>query len=112
MRMWGVPPELMCREHLLGEHVEMHMFVGTINKGISIRGYVERGQVNPREIQRRHRVLAIEILKRGYKHTSPLPEIKGSLRYHFVNVSDNLKELHRRCSECRQRIDDANLPCG
>lgn len=25
--MWGVDPSAMCRNHLLGEHVEMHMFV-------------------------------------------------------------------------------------
>lgn len=44
MRMWMVPPELMCRQHLLGEHVELHMFVGAINKGTSVvtlPGYCE-----------------------------------------------------------------------
>ena len=36
MRMWNVDPKLMCNKHLLGEHVEMHMFFGTIQKGISM----------------------------------------------------------------------------
>ena len=40
MRMWMVDPKIMCRKHLLGEHVEHHMFVGTINKRISIVGYL------------------------------------------------------------------------
>ena len=26
MRMWMVNPRIMCRQHLLGEHVEIHMF--------------------------------------------------------------------------------------
>ena len=33
MRQWYVPAECMCRQHLLGEHCEHHMFVGTLKKG-------------------------------------------------------------------------------
>ena len=33
MRMWLVNPALLCRQHLLGEHVEMHMFAGHILEG-------------------------------------------------------------------------------
>lgn len=33
MRMWLVPPSHMCRKHLLGEHVELHMLLGTLKKG-------------------------------------------------------------------------------
>ena len=36
MRMWLVPPSHMCRKHLLGEHVELHMLLGTLKKGKSI----------------------------------------------------------------------------
>ena len=35
MRMWNVDVTKMCNKHLLGEHVEMHMFVGIIIKGTS-----------------------------------------------------------------------------
>ena len=38
MRMWMVPVQYMCRKHLLGEHVEHHMLVGSIHKGLSMRG--------------------------------------------------------------------------
>ncbi len=41
MRMWNVLPEYLCRKHLLGEHVEMHMFVGTIKRGVSLNGYIK-----------------------------------------------------------------------
>ena len=72
MRMCGVDPKKLCRKHLLGEHVEMHMFAGAINKGNSIDGYIARGLVNPELIQSRHDQLDEEIKKRGYDHKSTL----------------------------------------
>ena len=39
--MWGIDPEKLCDQHLLGEHLEMHMFVGCIKKGISLKGYYD-----------------------------------------------------------------------
>ena len=32
MRQWMVDPRLLCRKHLLGEHVENHMFIGTLKR--------------------------------------------------------------------------------
>jgi hypothetical protein len=29
--MWMVDPRIMCRNHLLGEHAEIHMFVWNID---------------------------------------------------------------------------------
>lgn len=107
MRMWGVNPKLMCRKHLLGEHVEMHMFIGTMNKGISISGYIEKGLVNPAQIKLRHNQLAKEMEKRGYNHQSPLPFIKPDILTPFilVNIKENKKELARRCPECLAKIN-------
>ena len=58
MRMWKVNPKVMCRQHLLGEHVEMHMFVGCWNKGIKLNGYLEGGLVELCEVKNRHDELA------------------------------------------------------
>ena len=33
MRDWKVNPKLLCRQHLLGNHLEVHMFVGTLRRG-------------------------------------------------------------------------------
>ena len=55
VRMWNVSPDVMCRQHLLGEHVEMHMVVGSINRGKSITGYTSNGLLDTRHIQ--HRLL-------------------------------------------------------
>lgn len=38
MRMWMVDPATMCDRHLLGEHAEIHMAIGTIAKGRSVAG--------------------------------------------------------------------------
>jgi len=99
MRMWLVPPAVMCRKHLLGEHVEMHMFVGTINKGTSIQGYIDDGLVEVQRIKERHDALATEMERRGYNHASPLPEFNSWEAGH-VDPSNSQRELIRRCEEC------------
>ena len=101
MRMWCVDVTKMCRKHLLGEHVECHMFVGTINKGISIQGYLDDGLVEVDLLWARHDELAKEIERRGYNHKSPLPEYKwGGGDNGCVDVSANEVELRRRCKDC------------
>lgn len=105
MRMWDVPPECLCRKHLMGEHLEMHMFVGSINKHINMKGFIEKGLVETNKIIERHNILAIEILKRGYNHKSPIEEIKGSFDHKGkVNTQESLNVLSCRCPECRERI--------
>ena len=101
MRMWGVGPEKLCRKHLLGEHVEMHMFAGTINKGISIAGYIAKGLVNPREIQSRHNLLSEEMQRRGYNHQSALSIDCSNLPIASLSITENEIELKKRCRECR-----------
>lgn len=82
----------------------MHMFAGTIRKGISIRGYIEKGQVNPARIYQRHQELVTEMVARQMNHQSPLLSTRGQLTA-VVDVAANIVELHRRCPECRQRIE-------
>jgi len=108
MRMWNVPPEILCNQHLLGEHVEMHMFAGSINKGISIKGYIKKGLVEPGKIEERHAELVIEMERRGMNHQSPLPRIKknGYGKGH-VDITQSLNTLMRRCARCRKRMAEA-----
>jgi len=104
MRQWLVNPELLCRKHLLGEHVECHMFVGTINKGISIKGYISRGLCDPTQILSRHDELVIEMVRRGYHHKSELPNYIYSESGN-VNIENNIIELSKRCPDCCERIN-------
>ena len=43
MRMWMLPPAGMCRKHLLGEHVELHMLLGSLRRGKIFRAFYLAG---------------------------------------------------------------------
>ena len=103
MRMWGVKPNQLCRKHLLGEHVEMHMFAGTVKAKKSITGYIRKGLVNPRLIKTRHDELAKELESRGYNHQSPLEFNCLNLPEHFLSIKSNIRELKSRCPICFNR---------
>lgn len=105
MRMWKVPPEVMCRKHLLGEHVEMHMFAGSIRHGRSIDGHIERGQVEVKHLRARHDELAEEMLRRSYLHRSPFPDMEIPDLGGEVIEGVSLRELRRRCKDCRRSQD-------
>ncbi|MHB1346507.1 MAG: pyrimidine dimer DNA glycosylase/endonuclease V [Candidatus Humimicrobiaceae bacterium] len=104
--MWGVDPKNLCNQHLLGEHLEMHMFSGCIKKGISLKGYFDKKLVCTNLIKKRHDDLAIEMIFRGMKHKSPIAEI-GSFKdfeYGEIDIEANIKELSRRCPKCKERF--------
>jgi hypothetical protein len=96
--MWGVNPRLMCRQHLLGEHVEMHMFFTTVSEGKSIRGYIENELLNPILIKSRHEELVKEMIRRGYNHQSPMGLLPDNLPN--TPIPSQLKLLRKRCKEC------------
>lgn len=102
MRMWNVNPRVMCNQHLLGEHVECHMFVGTLNRGKSVQGYLEKGLLEIHNLKKRHDELSKEMERRGMNHKSKLPVFK-IIKLGKVNPQKNLIELKRRCKECRER---------
>lgn len=104
MRMWMIDPEIMCRQHLLGEHVEIHMFIGCINKGMNLKGYLEKGLIEPISIFERHEELVKEMENRGYKHNSPLPEVDLELFTDWkIDEHESFKELIDRCPECYEK---------
>ena len=109
--MWNVPCKVMCRQHLLGEHLEMHMFAGAIMTGKKIDGYITNGLVDTRLIFHRHQKIVMEMYRRGYKHKSPfnIETLVKLIRLRFegqgeVNVMKNLGVLRERCPECRKLI--------
>ena len=109
MRMWKVDPKLMCRQHLLGEHLEMHMFMGCIVNGSSIDGYIRNGLVEVHNIRKRHDELAEEMIGRGYNHKSPM-SWEANIKVGVVDVTTNYIELLSRCSRCRERKELAHGP--
>jgi hypothetical protein len=99
-----VPPSLLCRQHLLGEHRELHALVGIIRKGTRLNGYVNKQLIDTAAIPDRHTAIAAEIATRGYNHNSPL-EGEITIAVGQVDVDQNLAELRTRCAGCKERID-------
>ena len=116
MRMRMTEPAYMCRKHLLGEHVEHHMFMGSIKKGISMRGYLDNNLMQPEDLLNRHHELVAEMTKRWMNHRSPITEEEEDIfnkwldslpraeRKWKVKPLESLADLHHRCPECRERF--------
>lgn len=106
MRMWMVDPTIMCRKHLLGEHVELHMMAAHLVLGRKVDGFVAHNCVQPSSIGSRHEELAAEMTRRGYKHASPLQQPAIAEHQHpeaKVGVASALTDLLDRCEECADR---------
>ena len=104
--MWMIDPAVLCRKHLLGEHVEHHMFVGAMQKGIAVEGYLANNLLEVAKLQERHDALAAEMEKRGYHHKSPLAAGKVMKCYANavrVDVEAAKADLFHRCPDCRAR---------
>lgn len=115
VRMWMIKPIYLCRQHLLGEHNELHKLLGSIVKGKSIRGHSMKFQVFPKHLVGRHNELVIEMQRRGYNHNSPMP-IEYTCLIHYLEIMpqhsmpptlvvDNMCELYKKCESCKERME-------
>jgi hypothetical protein len=106
MRMWMIKPSGMCDQHLLGEHVELHMIVGSLAKGreASVQGLIRKGLVEPQNIEARHAALVKEMTRRGMQHKSPLP-VPKSLPVGKVYRAISRTELRSRCLTCSRLLE-------
>jgi len=107
MRMWMVNPKLMCRKHLLGEHCECHMFLGSILKKKSVAGYIRNNLFEPTSLKLRHDALASEMQARRYNHKTPLDFSLEILNYlepdqmvHRIDQENSFRDLTHRCNVC------------
>jgi hypothetical protein len=70
-----VAPAILCRQHLLGEHRELHSVWAIINDGH--KGYARHPEVlrwhgRLCALYLRHEALVQEMARGGYRHRSPL----------------------------------------
>lgn len=101
MRMWMINTQKLCKQHLLGEHFEIHKAVGNLNhKGIWARALIENGFLEPQNFNSRHDALVKEMIQRGYKHNSPLDAGRWENLTGKVNRSRAVRELKSRCKLC------------
>ena len=110
VRMWMIDPRLLCRQHLLGEHGEIHKHRHNFVKRHSMRGRI--GQIEPLRMKQRHDELASEMLRRGMDHRSPydqpfLSYLSDEERLSRVNIKESKRVLRKRCKEC-ERIQNEN----
>jgi hypothetical protein len=75
MRIWDIRPEKLCRQHLLGEHSELHALWTILTQGKT--GYSKhpetmRWKGKLKALYLRHEALVREMGRRGYVHRSPL----------------------------------------
>ncbi|MBI5849328.1 MAG: pyrimidine dimer DNA glycosylase [Nitrospirae bacterium] len=102
MRIWDIPPDILCRNHLLGEHNELHAIWNILTQG-------KKGYANHPETERWkgklmalfavHEKIVLEMLARGYNHNSPLDKslAKGnSVQTTFVDPVEKQIEILRR----------------
>ena len=108
MRIWDITPGKLCRNHLLGEHRELHAMWTIITqnkKGYSKHPETIRwiGKLNALYI--RHEKLVQEMNNRGYTHKSPLDKRKAtgkSIQNVFVDIpSKQIKILKQKGCACK-----------
>lgn len=111
MRMRMLPPHLMCRMHLQGEHYEIHLHRHNFVKRHSIAGRISPVvQIEPANMKIRHDELAAEMIRRGGNHNSPyeLPDLSylpDEQRFARVDIDESIRDLRARCPRCECRID-------
>ena len=75
MRIWDIPVEKLCRNHLLGEHKELHAMWSVIiqnKKGYSKHPETIRWTGKLKALYLRHNQQVNEMKNRGYNHQSSL----------------------------------------
>jgi len=101
MRVWDVPPAMLCNKHLLGEHRELH---GLWNihvlgkKGYSLHPETKRWAGKLKALFARHEMLVGEMQRRGFRHSSPLDEVYATgsaVQDVFIDVPEAQIEILR-----------------
>ncbi|MEA3376144.1 MAG: pyrimidine dimer DNA glycosylase/endonuclease V [Chloroflexota bacterium] len=109
MRIWDVPPEKLCRNHLLGEHSELHAVWSILTQGKD--GYARHPEVlrwrgKLKALYLKHDEIVEEMERRGYQHNSPLDSALATGAKHQDEFIDSLKEQVRILREkgCACRV--------
>lgn len=99
VRIWRVPVAEFDRQHLLGEHAELHCIVGALQgkyKGFSHHPETLRFKGRLEELYFRHGEQVQEMRKRGYSHNSFLPESNKPFTYTDAEYKKDHAELMKR----------------
>jgi len=109
VRIWdAVPPSKLCRQHLLGEHRELHAIWRIITGERSGSPYEHHPEVKRwmtddgiNALFNRHYTLAYEMKHRGYNHHSPISLDSASSIVHWPEPwDDQLAALRAKGCGC------------
>ena len=107
MRIWDVHPSRLCRQHLLGEHRELHGLWNILvlgKRGYSFHPETRRWEGKLAALYLRHQLLVEEMTRRGYTHRSPLDKrrARGAATQHaFIDsIEDQVRMLANKPCEC------------
>lgn len=102
MRVWDIAPKHLCREHMLGEHREVHAIWTVLienKKGYSQHPETLRWRGKLKALFLRHEKLVKEMARRGYNHNSPLDKkfAKGkAIQVKYLHTPRQQKEILRK----------------
>jgi len=108
MRIWDIPPEKLCRNHLLGEHREIHAVWSILTrnkKAYSNHPEILRWKSKLKALYLRHDKLVEEMKNRGYKHHTPFdPELATGDEKQDVFVvpyDEQVRVLRKKGCDCK-----------
>jgi len=108
MRIWDLPPDILCRNHLLGEHRELHATWSILTnnkKGYSKHPEVIRWKGKLKALYNRHEKLVSEMKNRGYNHYSPLDKnlaVGEETQNIFINtIKEQKRIIKKKKCECK-----------
>jgi len=108
MRIWDIAPQKLCRNHLLGEHRELHAIWSVLTKnkkGYSRHPETLRWKGKLAALYCRHQLLIQEMQARGYNHHSRLDRrlaCGAKKQTEFVDSLKKQKEnLRNKLCACR-----------
>ena len=108
MRIWDIPPKQLCRQHLLGEHRELHAIWSILvnnKKGYSKHPETIRWKGKLNALYIRHEQQVKEMKTRGFNHKSPLDKTNAigiDKQYEYVDsIEKQIRILKNKRCECK-----------
>jgi len=104
MIIWDIPPEKLCRHHLLGEHSEQHAIWSILTqnkKGFLLHPETIKWKGKLHALYLRHQDIIKEMLKLGMKHNSPMDKLLATFldyQEEYVDSINGQKKILKKKS--------------
>jgi hypothetical protein len=115
VRIWDLEPRLLCDQHLLGEHRELHAIwsvLTTGKKGYANHPETVRWRGRLAALHARHAAQVAEMDRRGFRHASPLDERLATGAAQQTTFVDTIEAQRARLAQrgCACATGDAARP--